>query len=96
MYRKASIDKDRVRTYDAAHLAKKDAILAKLEGFLPSDSLAINTEIVRLRVALNDTSVIQFALDLMNRVHRIYGAEEAHARIISDATRGAIGTPSSK
>lgn len=69
MYRKATIDgKTRVRTYDPGHLAKRDAILAKLEGFLPSESLPINTEIVRLRVALSDPTVIQFALDLMNSV----------------------------
>lgn len=68
MYRKATIDKNRVRTYDPAHLAKKDAILAKLEGFVPSESLAINTEVVRLRVALGDPTAIQFALDLMSSV----------------------------
>lgn len=69
MFRKATIDgKTRVRTYDPAHLAKRDEILAKLEGFLPSESLPINTEIVRLRVALGDPGAIQFALDLMSSV----------------------------
>ncbi|MFK7790746.1 MAG: sorbosone dehydrogenase family protein, partial [Phycisphaeraceae bacterium] len=69
MYRKATIDgKTQVRTYDQAHLAKRDALLAKLEGFLPSESLPINTEVVRLRVALSDPTVIAFALDLMNSV----------------------------
>lgn len=69
MYRNATIDGEtRERTYDPKHLAQGDAILAKLEGFLPTDSLPINTEIVRLRVALNDPAVIQFALDLMNSV----------------------------
>lgn len=69
MYRKATIDgKTQVRTYDPAHVAKRDAILAKLAGFLPSESLPINTEVVRLRVALGDPTVIQSALDLMNSI----------------------------
>ncbi|MEO0474605.1 MAG: heme-binding protein [Planctomycetota bacterium] len=69
MYRKAKVEKyTSPRIYDAAHLAKRDAILAKLEGFVPSESLPVNTEVIRLRVALNDTSVIPFALDLMNNV----------------------------
>ncbi len=69
MYRKAEVDKRKqVVSYDPKHLAQKDALLAKLEGFLPSESLPVNTEIVRLRVALNDPTVIQFALDLMNSV----------------------------
>jgi putative heme-binding domain-containing protein len=69
MYRMATIDgKTQVRTYDPAHLSKRDAILAKLKGFLPTESLPVNTEIVRLRVALSDPGAIQFALDLMNSV----------------------------
>jgi len=69
MYRKAEVENyTSPRKYDPAHLAKRDAILAKLEGFVPSESLAINTEVVRLRVALGDPTVIQFALDLMNSV----------------------------
>ncbi|MEM9346156.1 MAG: heme-binding protein [Planctomycetota bacterium] len=69
MYRKANIDpKTQARTYSDGHLGMRDKILAKLEGFVPTDSLPLNTEVVRLRVALNDTTVIQFALDLMNNV----------------------------
>lgn len=69
MYRKATIDgKTQVRTYSEGHLGMRDKILAKLESFLPSESLPINTEVVRLRVALNDPTAIQFALDLMNSV----------------------------
>lgn len=69
MARKAMIDrKTQVRTYDAAHLAKRDTLLATLQGFLPSDSLPVNTEIIRLRVALNDPTVVPFAMDLMNRL----------------------------
>ncbi|MBX2851991.1 MAG: hypothetical protein KTR15_09625 [Phycisphaeraceae bacterium] len=69
MYRKATIDpKTQVRTYSEGHLRMRDAILAKLEGFLPTESLPVNTEIVRLRVALGDPGAIQFALDLMNSV----------------------------
>ncbi|MGB0768749.1 MAG: PQQ-dependent sugar dehydrogenase, partial [Phycisphaeraceae bacterium] len=70
MARKATIKGNAYgeRVYDAAHLALRDELLTKLNGFLPSDSLPINTEIVRLRVALNDPTVIKFALDLMNNV----------------------------
>lgn len=69
MYRKAEVKNyTSPRIYDPKHLAQRDALLAKLAGFLPSESLPVNTEIVRLRVALNDPTVIQFALDLMNSV----------------------------
>lgn len=47
---------------DAA--AKK--YLDKFAGLLPSENPYINTELVRLRVSLNDPTVIKFALDLMS------------------------------
>lgn len=69
MYRKAEVKNyTSPRVYNPKHLAQRDALLTKIEGFLPSESLPINTEIVRLRVALSDPTVIQFALDLMNSV----------------------------
>ena len=40
--------------------------LDKLAGLLPSDNPYINTELVRLRVFLNDPTVVKFALDLVN------------------------------
>ena len=67
MYRKADIDgKTQKRTYDPKHLAKKDAILAKIKGLLPSDDRDINTEVIRLRVALEDEGVIEDALNFMS------------------------------
>ncbi|MFN3165896.1 MAG: heme-binding protein [Phycisphaeraceae bacterium] len=42
--------------------------LDKLAGLVPSDNVYINTELVRLRVFLEDPTVIKFALDLMNKV----------------------------
>jgi putative heme-binding domain-containing protein len=69
MYRTAEVEKyTSPRKYDQAFLVQKDALLEKINGFLPSDSLPVQTEVVRLRVALNDPTVIQFALDLMNSV----------------------------
>lgn len=69
MYRKAEVPKyTSPRKYDPAHLAKRDALLAKIISFVPSENLALNTEAIRLRVALNDTTVIPFALELMGNV----------------------------
>ena len=69
MYRKAKINSNtKARTYDPSHLAKRDELLATLNSFLPSENLDVNTEVIRLRVALNDPTVIPFALDLINRV----------------------------
>jgi putative heme-binding domain-containing protein len=42
--------------------------LEKLAGLVPSDNVYISTELVRLRVFLEDPTVIKFALDLMNKV----------------------------
>ena len=69
MYRMAEVEKyTSPRQYDPAYLAKREELLAIINGFLPSESLPVSTEIVRLRVALQDPTVIQFALDLMNSV----------------------------
>lgn len=69
MYRKAEVEKyTSPRNYDPAHLAKRDALLEKINALLPSESLPVQTEVVRLRVALNDPAVIEYALGLMNSV----------------------------
>jgi putative heme-binding domain-containing protein len=69
MYRKAEVDdRKQVVSYDPKHQAQREALLTKIEGLLPSDSLPVKTEVVRLRVALDDPTVIEFALDLMNNI----------------------------
>lgn len=69
MYRTAEVEKyTSPRKYAQNFLDKRDALLKKVNALLPSDSLPVQTEVVRLRVALNDPTVIQYALDLMNSV----------------------------
>jgi len=53
---------------DALSEPQRDALLEKINGLLPSESLPVQTEVVRLRVALNDPTVIEYALSLMNSV----------------------------